>query len=110
MRALLTGASGFIGGHVLQALLTAGTEVRCLVRDSSPRRNLEGQPVEVAMGDLRDADSVRNAVDGCDQVYHCAADYRLYAADPRQLYESNVEGTRNVMRAASAARRLAGSR
>jgi dihydroflavonol-4-reductase len=103
MKALLTGASGFIGGHVLQALLEAGARVRCLVRDSSPRRNLEGKSVDVAIGDLRDADSLRQAVAGCEAVYHCAADYRFYAADPKELYDSNVEGTRNVMRAAASA-------
>ena len=103
MKALLTGASGFVGGHVLRALLAAGAQVRCLVRDTSPRRNLDGRPVEVAVGDLRDADSLERAVEGCNQVYHCAADYRFFAVDPRELYDSNVEGTRNVMRAASGA-------
>jgi len=103
MKALLTGASGFIGGHVLQALLAAGAEVRCLVRDSSPRRNLDGKPVEIAVGDLRDAESLQQATAGCDAVFHCAADYRFYAADSRELYDSNVEGTRNVMRAAASA-------
>jgi dihydroflavonol-4-reductase len=103
MRALLTGASGFIGGHVLDALLEAGADVRCLVRDSSPRRNLDGKPVEIAVGDLRDAGSLKEATAGCDAVYHCAADYRFFAADSRELYDSNVEGTRNVMRAAAAA-------
>ena len=100
MKALLTGASGFVGGHVLQALLTSGAEVRCLVRDSSPRRNLDGRQVDVAVGDLRDAESLERAVAGCTAVFHCAADYRLFAAAPRELYDSNVEGTRNVMRAA----------
>lgn len=102
MKALLTGASGFIGGHVLDALLEAGADVRCLVRDSSPRRNLDDKPVEIAVGDLRDAGSLKEATAGCDAVYHCAADYRFYAADWRELYDSNVEGTRNVMRAAAA--------
>jgi dihydroflavonol-4-reductase len=54
----------------------------------------------VVEGDLRDADSLRRAVGGCEQVYHCAADYRFYSPDPRELYDSNVEGTRNVMQAA----------
>ena len=103
MKALLTGASGFIGGHVLEALLEAVAQVRCLVRESSPRRNLDGKPVEIAIGDLRDAESLQQATVGCDAVYHCAADYRFYAADPRELYDSNVAGTRNVMRAAAAA-------
>ena len=103
MKALLTGASGFIGGHLLQVLLEAGAEVRCLVRESSPRRNLENHPVEIALGDLRDAASLERATAGCEAVYHCAADYRFYAADSRELYDSNVEGTRNVLLAAAKA-------
>jgi dihydroflavonol-4-reductase len=103
MKALLTGASGFIGGHVLDALLETGADVRCLVRDSSPRRNLDGKSIEIVVGDLRDAESLQDATGGCEAVYHCAADYRFYAADPRELYDSNVEGTRNVMRAAASA-------
>lgn len=85
---------------MLRALLDSGVAVRCLVRDTSPRRNLEGSMAEVVEGDLRDADSLRRAVKGCDRVFHCAADYRFYAPDPRELYDSNVEGTRNVMQAA----------
>lgn len=103
MKALLTGASGFIGGHVLDALLEAGAAVRCLVRETSPRQNLDGKPVEIETGDLRDSASLERATAGCDAVYHCAADYRFFAADTRELYDSNVGGTRNVMRAAASA-------
>ncbi|MDX1504037.1 MAG: NAD-dependent epimerase/dehydratase family protein [Thermoanaerobaculia bacterium] len=101
MRVLLTGATGFVGGHLLDALLARGDEVRCLVRATSSRANLEGREVEVAEGDLRDPASVARAAAGCAEVYHCAADYRLYARRPRDLYESNVEGTRNVLAAAA---------
>lgn len=100
MKVFLTGASGFVGGHLLRVLLDQGADVRCLVRDSSPRRNLEGLDVDVAVGDLRDEDSVRLAMAGCTVVYHCAADYRLYSRRPEDLYESNVQGTRHVLRAA----------
>jgi len=103
MKAFLTGATGFIGGHLLDALLAAGAEVRCLVRSSSPRRNLEGRQVEVVEGDLRRPESLAEALVGCDALFHCAADYRLYSPRPRELYESNVEGTRNILRAAVAA-------
>lgn len=101
MKVLLTGATGFIGGHLLRALVAAGAEVRCLVRQTSPRRNLNGLAADVVVGDLRDAGSVRRAIRGCAAVYHCAADYRLYARHPRELYESNVDGTRRVLRAAA---------
>lgn len=97
----LTGATGFIGGHVLKALVSEGARVRCMVRRSSSRRNLEGLSVEEVEADLRAPDALREAMRGCDTVFHCAADYRLYARDPRELYDTNVEGTRNVMRIAA---------
>jgi dihydroflavonol-4-reductase len=103
MKVFLTGATGFIGGHLLRALLEAGAKVRCLRRAESPRRNLDGLDVEVVMGDLRDGDSLRIGLQGCEMVFHCAADYRLYSKNPDELYESNVEGTRNLLRAASEA-------
>jgi len=100
MRAFLTGASGFVGSHVARTLLRRGHEVRCLVRPSSPRTAIAELPVETVEGDLRDAGSVRRAMTGCRAVYHCAADYRLYVPDPRAMYATNVDGTRNVMSAA----------
>lgn len=103
MKAFLTGATGFVGSHVLDALLEAGAEVRCLVRATSPRQHVEGRPVEIVEGDLRDPASLARGLAGCDTLFHCAADYRLYSRRPRELYDSNVEGTRNVLRAAAAA-------
>ncbi len=96
-KVLVTGATGFIGANVARALLQRGDEVRVLVRPTSDRRNLEGLPVEVAVGDLRDVDATRRAVEGCRRVFHVAADYRFWARDPRELYESNVRGTRHVL-------------
>ncbi len=101
MTVFLTGASGFVGGHLLRALLERGGRVRCLVRETSSRRNLTGLDVEVVVGDLRDREALRRALRGCRLVFHCAADYRLYVPDPQAMYDSNVEGTRNVMRAAA---------
>ncbi|GEJ58138.1 hopanoid-associated sugar epimerase [Anaeromyxobacter diazotrophicus] len=100
---LVTGATGFIGANVVRLLVERGEAVRVLVRASSDRGNLAGLPVEVAPGDLRDAAAVRRAVEGCRQVFHVAADYRFWARDPRELYQSNVEGTRHVMEASLAA-------
>ena len=94
---LVTGASGFLGWHVARTLLERGYAVRALVRPSS--RVLE-LAVECIAGDLRDRESVERAVAGCGLVFHVAADYRLWAADPGELYRSNVDGTRNVMEAA----------
>jgi len=94
---LVTGATGFIGWHVARRLLSRGHAVRALVRPTSKVRELE---VEVVTGDLRDSGSLERAVRGCGLVFHIAADYRLWAKDPAELYRSNVEGTRNLLTAA----------
>jgi dihydroflavonol-4-reductase len=93
---LVTGASGFIGWHVARLLAEKGHKVRALVRPSSRLRELEAEPV---VGDLRDPESLERAAEGCGLVFHVAADYRLWAADPGELYRSNVGGTRNVLEA-----------
>jgi dihydroflavonol-4-reductase len=94
---LVTGATGFIGWHVAKKLLERGQRVRALVRDPGKLRELD--PEQIA-GDLRDPESLRLAVRDCAVVYHVAADYRLWAKNPAELYESNVEGTRNLLQAA----------
>jgi dihydroflavonol-4-reductase len=98
--ALVTGASGFIGWHVAKLLLDRGYAVRALCR---PTSQIAGLPVEKITGDLRDPESLARAVTGCGLVYHVAADYRLWAKDPRELYRSNVDGTRNLIAAAKTA-------
>jgi len=95
--ALVTGASGFLGWHVAQALLRRGIPVRALVRNPKAVTDLDA---ELVAGDLRDAAAVRRAVEGCGLVFHVAADYRLWTPRPREMYESNVGGTRNVLEAA----------
>jgi dihydroflavonol-4-reductase len=100
---LVTGGTGFIGAHVVRALLARGREVRCLVRAGTPRDNLAGLPVEIVTGDLNDSASLARACSGADIVYHVAADYRLYARDPREIYRTNVEGTKVLLRAAGEA-------
>lgn len=94
---LVTGASGFIGWHVARLLAERGHRVRALVRQSSKLRELDA---ELVTGDLRDAGSLERAVAGCGLVFHVAADYRLWARHPQELYESNVDGTRNLLEAA----------
>lgn len=103
MDALVTGGTGFIGGRVVRRLVERGAAVRVLMRASSPCDLLEGLPVESVVGDLRDPESLRAAVRGCRYVFHAAADYRLWAPRPVELYQSNVEGTRHLLEAATAA-------
>ena len=97
---LLTGATGFVGSAVARALVGAGFRVRALARPGSRRFHLSGLDLEFFDGDIRDASAVRRAIAGARYVYHVAADYRLWARDPREIYAANVEGTRNVMREA----------
>ncbi len=104
MRALVTGATGFVGAAVARVLLREGWEVRALARRGSDRRNLQQIAVEVVEGDLADMSSLTHAVGGCNALFHVAADYRLGAFDPQQLYKTNVEGTRNILNAAREAR------
>ena len=95
----VTGATGFIGSHVVRLLRTRGDRVRILVRESSRARNIDGLGCEIVVGDIRDATSLGRCVQGCRWVYHVAADYRLWARNPHEIYESNVAGTRNLLSA-----------
>ena len=104
MTTLVTGATGFVGSHVARRLVAAGESVRALARPGSRRQALEGVPVEWAEGDLRDEASLDRALAGVHRVYHVAADYRLWSRHPREIYESNVTGTRNLLAAARRAR------
>jgi hopanoid-associated sugar epimerase len=100
---LITGATGFVGSAVLRQLIEAGHKVRALVRPGSERRNLKGLEVETVSGELRDPASLARAVKGCNALFHIAADYRLWVPRPEEIYRTNVEGTRNLMRAAQQA-------
>lgn len=99
-KALVTGGTGFIGSHVVRKLLDRGIRVSCLVRSQSSRSNLEDLSVEFVVGDLRDRSSLQQAVQGCQWLFHVAADYRLWAKNPQELFESNVQGTENILEAA----------
>ncbi|MGO9987364.1 MAG: hopanoid-associated sugar epimerase [Steroidobacteraceae bacterium] len=104
MRALVTGATGFVGAAVARALLHEGWQVRALVRSGADRTNLQSLALEIAVGDLTERSSLDRATAGCEALFHVAADYRLGAPDPDQLYRTNVEGTRNILLAARHAR------
>lgn len=97
---LVTGGTGFVGSAVVRALLAEGHAVRALARPTSPRRNLDGLDIELAEGDIRDPASLDRALEGVRNLFHVAADYRLWAPDPDDIVRANVEGTRTVMEAA----------
>jgi dihydroflavonol-4-reductase len=104
MTTLVTGATGFVGSHVARLLAARGEPVRVLVRAASRMDALEGIACERVTGDLCDPESLQAALRGVRRVFHVAADYRLWARDPAEIYASNVEGTRNLLSIARDAR------
>ena len=100
MKALVTGATGFVGAAVVRALLKTGVEVRVLARRDSDFSNLQQFKIDGAYGDLRDKESLRKALTGCGQLYHVAAHYALWARNPAIFYDVNVTGTKNLLEAA----------
>ena len=100
MTTLVTGAAGFLGSHVTRQLVARGDAVRVLMRPSSNNRAISDLPLEYVTGDLRDAVSLERAMNGMQRVFHVAADYRLWAKNPQEIYDSNVGGTKNLLAAA----------
>ena len=94
MQVLVTGATGFVGANVAHLLVAEGYRVRILARPASGLRALEGCRVKVFRGDICEADSVTRALEGCTQVFHVAADYRLWAKDPGEIYRLMNRGDR----------------
>lgn len=103
MTTLVTGATGFLGSHVARRLVAAGDSVRVLVRRTSNLQALDGLTAERFEGDLNDSASLRRAMCGVNRVFHVAADYRLWARNPDQIYETNVQGTRRLLAVAAEA-------
>ena len=100
MKCFVTGATGFLGSHVARQLLARGAELRLLVRATSRTDNIDDLAAERVVGDLRDPESLKKGMAGCEFVFHVAADYRLWSLNRQELYDSNVEGTRNILQAA----------
>ncbi len=100
MTTLVTGASGFLGSHVARQLVARGDTVRVLLRPSSHNRAISDLSLEYVTGDLRDPASLERALKGVKRVFHVAADYRLWAKRSKDIYESNVGGTKNLLAAA----------
>ena len=100
--AFITGATGFIGHHVAAALIRRGWSLRALCR-KRPADSAALPGISWQIGDIRNPDQVKSAICGAGAVFHVAADYRLWSRNPREIYESNVTGTVNVLQAALAA-------
>jgi dihydroflavonol-4-reductase len=98
-KALVTGATGFIGSWVASELLEEGFAISCLMRPTSDVRNLppRGPDVEWVQGDLRDPASLVRALEGVDYLFHVAADYRLWSPRKGEMLKTNVEGTRALL-------------
>ena len=103
MTTLVTGAAGFLGSHVARQLVARGNDVRVLMRPSSSNRAISDLSLEYVTGDLRDVPSLERAMNGVERVFHVAADYRLWAKNPQDIYDSNVGGTKNLLAAAKQA-------
>jgi dihydroflavonol-4-reductase len=99
-RVLVSGANGFVGSAVCLALLRHGYVVRALARPTSDTASLDGLDIEIVRGDLLDPPTLRRAIEGCEGLFHVAADYRLWAPDPNEIRMANVRGTRNILAAA----------
>lgn len=103
MRALITGGTGFLGANLAAALVERGWTVRVLRRPTSSLKALEGIPVEEAIGDILDVESLRKAMEGCGTLFHAAGLAQYWRVPRETVYQVNVEGTRNALEAAKAA-------
>jgi len=102
-RKLVIGASGFLGSHVTRRLVHEGADVRVMVRPTSSTRAIDDLGVERHYGDIHDEAALRRAMSGCDVIYYCVVDARMWLRDPAPLFRTNVEGLRHVLDAAVAA-------
>jgi len=94
---LVIGANGFLGSHVTRQLVTTGADVRAMVRGGANTRSIDDLEVTRFHGDVFDTATVRQAMDGCDEVYYCVVDTRAWLQDPSPLFRTNVDGLRNVL-------------
>ena len=103
MNCFVTGASGFIGANLVHELNARGHRVKALLRPSADLRGLQGAEYDRVDGDVSDRAALERTLRGCDWCFHVAASYHLWLRDYAPMYAANVEGTRNVIEAATAA-------
>jgi nucleoside-diphosphate-sugar epimerase len=101
VKKLVIGASGFLGSHVTRQLVRGGHDVRVMLRRTSSTKGIDDLDVERHYGDIVDDDALRTAMSGCDVVYYCVVDARMWLRDPAPLFRTNVEGLRHVLEAAA---------
>ncbi|OHV06776.1 NAD-dependent epimerase/dehydratase family protein [Mycobacterium talmoniae] len=94
---LVIGANGFLGSHVTRQLVADGAQVRAMVRPTANTRSIDDLDVTRFHGDVFDTDTLRAAMDGCDDVYYCVVDTRAWLRDPAPLFRTNVDGLRHVL-------------
>ena len=97
---LVIGPSGFLGSHVTRQLVATGADVRVMLRRTSSTQGIDDLPVERCYGDVFDDGALRAAMTGCDIVYYCVVDARMWLRDPAPLFRTNVEALRHVLDAA----------
>ncbi len=102
MKVLVTGATGFVGSNVAKKLIERGYEVNVLARPESNLLNIEDLSVNICYGDLTDYDSLKKAASGCKGLFHVAASYSFWSRNPEKVYNINVGGTKNAIKAALA--------
>ena len=100
MKVFLTGGTGFIGAHLINALLAKGDEVHTLARSPEKAKKIEKPGVKIFKGDILNKESILKAMEGCQQVYHLAGNASIYEKDPSRYFTINVDGTKNIMDAA----------
>jgi dihydroflavonol-4-reductase len=103
MKALVTGANGFTGSHLVKALLDRGTQVTAYVRESSNVDRLDGLAIDYHYGDITDSEKLTQAMQGVDVIYHIAAYVELGLVDPVKMERANVQGTQAVLTAMQSA-------
>ena len=99
MKVLVTGGTGFVGGHLVRRLVKKGFDVRALVRKSSNIDNLKKLDVEIVLGDITDKDSVKKAIKGIEKVFHIGALFRQSGFPDSTFWEINVGGPKNMLEA-----------
>lgn len=100
MKILVTGATGYLGNNLAHTLADMGNEVHVIVRSASAKKILQHPNITIFKGDILDKESLRMAINGCQQVYHTAAKVGIWDKNPAVFYDVNVQGTRNILDAA----------